>query len=136
MKIDNLIGQKLGDRTGGSVEKAPTPLGNGRVYNKATTLVMDDDTLMYGCTWDQDDCAYTADNPTSIASGHFKVHEVTPDLRRVPFGDWTIKEVLGRLMDSEADLKKVMDQRDRALQAKGNTELITELRKELREANA
>jgi hypothetical protein len=135
MEIEKWVGQKLGDRVVASVEKAFTPLGNGQAYTKAVSLVLDDGSIVYGCTWAQDDCAYVADNPTTIASGHFKAHEVTPDMRRVPFKDWTLEQILGRLLDSEADLKKVMDQRDRAIQAKGNTETVAQLRQELKEAN-
>jgi hypothetical protein len=98
-----------------SVEAAPTPLGGGRVYLKAVQLNLADGTVMFGCAWPE--CYYTFENPTTIATGHWKAHEVTPDLRRVPFKDWTLEQILGRLTDSEADLKKVMAQRDKAIEA-------------------
>lgn len=129
------------------VRSAKTPLyqenpdgtNNGSVYQKVVELVLADATSVFGCVWPG--CLYTYDNPTTIATGHWKVHEVKPDLRRVPFKDWTLEEILGRVQDAESDLKLVMAQRDKALLRRGtgnqaDKELIAELRKDLREANA
>lgn len=98
-----------------AVEKAETPLGGGRVYTKAVTLILADGTKTYGCTWP--DCDYTYDNPITIATSHWRNHEVIPDLRRVPFGDWTLREILAQGMDFETTLRKVMADRDKAIQA-------------------
>lgn len=117
-----------------SVEAAPTPLGGGRVYLKAVQLNLADGTTVFGCSWP--DCDFTYDNPTTIATGHWKTHEVTPDLRRVPFKDWTLEQILGRLTDSEADLAKVMVQRDKAVESVGPLKArIKELEAQLAEWN-
>lgn len=100
-----------------SVDQAPTPLGGGRVYVKAVQLTLADGTIVYACTWPE--CEYTYDNPTTIATGHWKVHEVAPDLRRVPFKDSTLGEILEQAMDFESTLRKVMADRDKAIQALG-----------------
>jgi len=103
------------------VREAKTPLyqensedgrHNKAFYTKAVELVLVDGGLLYGCTWD--DCLHTAGNPTTIAGGHYKIHELTPDLRRTPFKDWTLEQILGRLQDAEDDLSKVIKQRDTA----------------------
>lgn len=99
------------------VREARTPLWDEKtnptaVYRKAVELVLDDGTTQYGCTWD--DCKHVGDSAASVAGGHYKAHGFSPDLRRVPFKDWTLEEILGRLQDTEGDLMKVMAQRDAA----------------------
>lgn len=120
-------------------QENPDGTNNGSVYQKVVELVLADATIAFGCVWAG--CTYTYDNPTTIATGHWKVHDVKPDLRRVPFKDWTLEEVLGRLMDSESDIKLLMTQRDRAIQRRGtgnqaDKEKIAQLQQDLREANA
>lgn len=120
------------------VAKAETPLsgrGRGGVvkhYLKAVELTLQDHAdAVYGCVWDG--CDFTSDNPTSITSGHWKVHEVKPDLRRVPYGDWTLVEILGRLTDVEADLDKALAARDKAVEAHhGSRDVIVGLRTDVK----
>lgn len=109
-------------------EPVQTPLNNGSVYRKVELLTLSDGSTRYGCTWEG--CDYTAPKALAVATGHWKVHEVTPDLRRVPFKDWTLEQILGRLLDAVADLEKAMAQRDRYVAKCG------ELQKELGEARA
>jgi hypothetical protein len=117
------------------VERAETPLsGTGRggliYYRKAATLILDGGTT-YGCLWDG--CDYTSENVTSLVSGHWKVHEVKPDLRRVPFGDLTLNEILGKLTVAEAELASANSARERALEAKEAAGVtIQELRAEVK----
>lgn len=136
MEIGQWVGQKIGDRTVVSTQRAMMPLGGDKAYIRAVALVLDDATVTYGCTWSQNGCAFTHDSPAVVAAKHWRGHAPTPDLMRVPFRDWTLEEILGRLQDSESDLKTVMAQRDKAIQRQGNRDLVAELRQELKEANA
>jgi hypothetical protein len=137
MKLEAWVGVKVGDRVVADAGKAETPLsgrgrgGGVRHYLKAAALLIDDGTVAYGCLWDG--CDYTSDNATSIVTGHWKVHEVKPDLRRVPYGDWTLVEILGRLTDVEADLDRALAARDKAVEAHhGSREVIAGLRADVK----
>ena len=98
----------------------PTPL-SGRSstsnkeihYRRTIQLVLADGTVRYGCAWDE--CPFVAPEISSVVKGHWKTHAMKPDLDRVPYGDWPLRDILGRLTDSEADLRRAMAQRDRAL---------------------
>jgi hypothetical protein len=118
------------------VETAYTPLGHGAPYKKVVKLLLADGSEAYGCLWPE--CTFTAATPTTVATAHWgKIHGGTPDLRRTPFKDWTLEQILGRLIDSEADLKAVIDQRDKALARDGkHAETVANLRAEIRELKA
>ena len=108
-----IVSKFMADEIVAHVREARTPLPHGvGNYSKVVELVLVDGGLMYGCTWDG--CVYTGDNARHVAGGHYKTHELKPDLARTPFKDWTLEQILGRLQDVEGDLAKVIKQRDTA----------------------
>lgn len=103
-----------------SAERAKSPLsglhsvnGEDIFYRKAIILNLEDGTTVAGCTFE--DCTYTHAQPLTVTTKHYKVHVRRIDPRATAFLDWTLEEILGRLVDSEDDLDKVMAQRDKAI---------------------
>jgi len=116
------------------LSETPNVGGAEVVFKKAVVLQLADGSVRYGCTWE--DCTFTGESSGAIISGHWKVHEITPDLRRVPFKDWTLEQILGRLMDADADINALMAQRDRILLRRNNTDKMDALKAENKELRA
>jgi hypothetical protein len=109
-----------GDDRVASVAMAPTNLGNGSFLKKTVMITMVDGSKTFGCAWDG--CEFTADNPTTIGTGHWgKVHEPRdpgakrPYVRKEAYDDWTLGDMVKALREADAKIARAEKARDKAL---------------------
>lgn len=108
-----------------------------QIYHiRAVELVLADGAIRYGCVYPG--CGFTSPSAFGIAGGHYpKKHPVVVEGPWSIYGEWTLNEIMGRLVDTENDMREAL--RRQATAEKKASELREEnaaLGKELRSAKS
>lgn len=88
------------------VETAFTPLD--KPYRTVVKLVMTDDTILFGCVF-EDDCTFTAPSPQSVTA-HQNTHAGSwGRVRRwVAAADWTVAELMEAAINAQAETNRLI----------------------------